>query len=662
MKALSKKSILLLILLITFTIQAQIQTDTIIETRVFELGEVFINSQSTKSNITALELQQYNKTDVAQSLNILPSIVINLTGSRNESAVFLRGFDIRSVPIYADGIPIYVPYDGYVDLARFTSADLSKIEVSKGYSSILYGPNAMGGTINMISTKPESAFELKTKMGLLSGDGFNNFVSIGTKQNKFYLQGVFSQFDKQFMPLSTYFDPNQNETDEKRDNSYRNDRKFTAKIGYTPNEKDAYTLSYIKQNGEKGNPIYLGNDPNIRLRYWQWPYWKKESLYFISKTQILPKTYVKSRFFIDHFKNKLTAFDNAQYNSQTKPSSFTSYYHDQTYGAHIETGTDFEKHVLKSSLQFKRDNHRQNNEGKKQEKMEDVLYSFGVEDIFTGLKDFKFIVGASYNYRNSLHADNANIINTDGSFASFPTNSNASFNAQFFTQYTVNQNFNLDFTTSYKTRFATMKDRYSYRSGTSLANPNLDSEAALNFELGSTLLIKSKFQLIPELFYSHIFNTIQLIDNVQDGLSQVQNTGKSQFYGGDISLSYQATPTLTTLLNYTFIQRKNLTNPNLLFTDVPENHLFAAIDWKPYKPIQLNLNTEYSSKRNSTSYGTQTAAYFVFNTQASYQFKNGLRLETGINNIFDKYYSITEGFPEQGRNYYGSLYYNFNTK
>ncbi len=42
------------------------------------------------------------------------------------------------------GVPIYVPYDGNLDLARILTNNLGAVEVSKGYSSLLQGPNQMG--------------------------------------------------------------------------------------------------------------------------------------------------------------------------------------------------------------------------------------------------------------------------------------------------------------------------------------------------------------------------------------------------------------------------------------------------------------------------------------------------------------------------------------
>lgn len=71
--------------------------------------------------------------EVSKALNLLPGVTLTASGPRNESMVSVRGFDLRQVPVYMDGIPVYVPYDGYVDLARFTTFDLAAVDVSKDF-------------------------------------------------------------------------------------------------------------------------------------------------------------------------------------------------------------------------------------------------------------------------------------------------------------------------------------------------------------------------------------------------------------------------------------------------------------------------------------------------------------------------------------------------
>ncbi|MCS5517457.1 TonB-dependent receptor plug domain-containing protein [Pseudomonas qingdaonensis] len=78
----------------------------------------------------------------------------------------MRGFDRLQVPVYIDGIPTYVPYDGNIDLGRFTTYDLSRIQVDKGFASLLYGPNTLGGAINLVTRRPVQEFEGEVGGGL----------------------------------------------------------------------------------------------------------------------------------------------------------------------------------------------------------------------------------------------------------------------------------------------------------------------------------------------------------------------------------------------------------------------------------------------------------------------------------------------------------------
>jgi iron complex outermembrane recepter protein len=92
------------------------------------------------------------------------------TGSRNEAYGRVRGFFTRGqVPFYLDGIPQYVPYDGYVDMNRFLTSDIAEVQISKGYSSPLMGPNALAGSINMVTRQPEKKLGANALTGSGSG-------------------------------------------------------------------------------------------------------------------------------------------------------------------------------------------------------------------------------------------------------------------------------------------------------------------------------------------------------------------------------------------------------------------------------------------------------------------------------------------------------------
>ena len=89
----------------------------------FTLGEITVRGRrdtaADESVVRAADIRRSNSRDIAQALATQPSVSIDFSGGRNETGIRVRGFDARQVPLFLDGIPQYVPYDGYVDFARF---------------------------------------------------------------------------------------------------------------------------------------------------------------------------------------------------------------------------------------------------------------------------------------------------------------------------------------------------------------------------------------------------------------------------------------------------------------------------------------------------------------------------------------------------------------
>ena len=110
--------------------EEQTEEDEVIRNRIFQLGEIEIvgkaeeNKNKTVDRVYGEEMRLFDRNDLANAVNLLPGVTLNHSGTRNEMLINVRGFDIKHVPLFQDGIPIYVPYDGYPDLGRFTTFDL----------------------------------------------------------------------------------------------------------------------------------------------------------------------------------------------------------------------------------------------------------------------------------------------------------------------------------------------------------------------------------------------------------------------------------------------------------------------------------------------------------------------------------------------------------
>lgn len=634
---------------------------------IFYLGEIDVLGGSDESTAGLLsepieeeELRRFNRDDVAEALDLLPGVHLNKVGARNESAVYVRGFDSRRVPLFLDGIPIYVPYDGYPDLRRFTTFDLSRIVLSKGFASVLYGPNTMGGAINLISKRPEKAFEGNIGAGFASGDSYQAYVNLGTNQDWWYLQTGASWYNSDHFRVSDYFSETASEDGGVRENAYQRDRKVNVKLGLTPGGEDEYALSYIFQRGHKGTP-YTGDDPAEKVRYWRWPYWEKESFYFNSRTGLGNASYVKTRLYYDNYENSLFSYDDADYNSITLPYAFRSNYDDHTYGGSLEAGTNLlPLNGLKLAVHYKRDVHKEHNWPDPYQRFEDEILSVGVEDTITLAKRWKLVAGASYDRLKTLEAEDL----VDGSLVDFPKDDVDAFNPQIGLFYDLSDTDTLYLTAAHKTRLPTIKDKYSYRMGKAIPNPDLKPEKAITYQLGYQGLPGGRFALNAALFYSDIRDFIQLAtvadpDDLSATTGQNRNVGKVENYGFELGLSGELLSTLEAGVNYTFLERNNRSNDDKL-TSTPDHKLFSYLRYQPQRWLSLQTDLSYYSKSYSSSDGVRIADEFiVVNGKVEIEPRKDLVIEAGINNLFDSDYAYDEGYPEPGINFFGNICYRF---
>lgn len=629
----------------------------------FELGTIVVTADleqpildALADQIDASTVRKFERTDLADALKLSPGVTMSNTGPRNEAGVNVRGFDLRQVPVFIDGIPVYVPYDGYVDLRRFTTADVAQIRVSKGFSSALYGANTMGGAINVVSRRPERPLEGDILAGWFQENGYHASMNVGMKQELWYMQLGGSFLDVDSYPLSKDFKAIRGEDGGQRDNAYREDWRVSAKIGFTPNETDEYVLGYAYQRGEKGNPVYAGEDPlnGTRNRFWRWPRWDKQTVYFIGNTQITDDFYIKERIYWDQFKNTLFSYDDNDYDSQNLPRAFQSFYDDYTVGGSLEMGYNItSNNTLKAAIHYKFDHHEEHNDGEPTYTFEDETLSIGIEDTHQFSERWSLVTGLSYDRRGVLEAVDTN------TGAALGGNTFDSWNPQAGLFYKLPEHGTFHLTAARKSRFPTVKDRYSYRMGTAIPNPDLEPETAYHFDLGYEGEVRKGLTLRASLFLSEIDDTIQRVDNVIPGRFQLQNVGHSRHMGTEVGFDYNPTEAFAIGANYSYLDRKNESQPSVRLIDTPRHSFFGYAEIRPVKWLSIIPSVEYGGSRYSTTYGIETGAYAVSNLKFSVRLPQNVTVSAGVNNLFDRNYALTEGYPEAGRTFFVNMQVEF---
>ncbi|WP_282035965.1 TonB-dependent receptor plug domain-containing protein [Saccharicrinis aurantiacus] len=622
----------------------------------FDLGEVVISSQCLPKikKVDAAVIERNEKQNVSDALNMVPG-VIGVAGAK-EHMVYVRGFNQRQIPIYLDGVPISLPYDGFLDLDMLLSTNISEISVVSGTESILYGPNALGGAINIVSSKPQNGFSGLAKLGTITNGKHNSKATLSYANNKFYTTATLAILDRNDYRLSSDYEPS-SDLQGKGDlhNSYKKNTQFNMKVAYLPNANNEYALSYVINTGEKGIPPYLGEYGSPR--FWQFPDYTTQSLYMIAKNKLGTNLSLKSRLYYTKFDDCLDSFDDDTYQTQFARYTFTSYYDDYSIGGISTLSYIKGQNSLNFDVQYKYDNHSEFNEGDDPTYITDQSLSLSLADCYYWDK-FSIHGGLSTQFQDGLKAE---YLNGEGGINEHPTHSVLVYNGEINMKYMFSSNNEISGGISYKTRFPTMKDRYSLRMGKSIANPELLEENALNYNLNYSFLLQNKFQCTAGLFYSDLKDAITPVYGILEEDTQIfqyQNAAKAEYLGGDIALSYPIFKKLMAQANYSYVKRNNISEPDVKFVDVPEHSGMISLIYQIKQSSYVNLNFESYSDRYAFSNGVKVGGYSLLNAKAAYAFfKNTLVVEAGVNNIFDKNYEVTEGYPMMGRNAFASLIY-----
>jgi len=175
-------------------------TATRVETPTSKVG-------SAISAITADDLRRLQIQRVEDALDLLPGVTVRRTGAPGTpAAISLRGLSPRNTLVLLDGVELGDPSRAQViyEFGTIPVEDIERIEVLRGPQSTLYGSDASGGVINIITRQPSKPFEATaagevgsylTRQGYLGARGRSGRFSYGASAYGFATNG-FSSFNE----------------------------------------------------------------------------------------------------------------------------------------------------------------------------------------------------------------------------------------------------------------------------------------------------------------------------------------------------------------------------------------------------------------------------------------------------------------------------------
>jgi len=111
---------------------------------------------SSVTVITSEEIEARHQMQVIDVLRNVPGLSVVQTGARGGTvSIFIRGTENRHTLVLVDGVEFRdaAQTGANADLRNLTTDNIERIEVVRGSQSVLYGSDAIGGVVNIITKK-----------------------------------------------------------------------------------------------------------------------------------------------------------------------------------------------------------------------------------------------------------------------------------------------------------------------------------------------------------------------------------------------------------------------------------------------------------------------------------------------------------------------------
>lgn len=224
-----------------------------------------------------------------------------------------------------------------------------------------------------------------------------------------------------------------------------------------------------------------------------------------------------------------------------------------------------------------------------------------------------------------------------------------------------------------------------------IGSPDLEPEKSTNYEIGAIYDNQDGFTAGATIFYNQFTDRIasadailncQFVDNDgntpnaglgncmsvgdftrQESFSQLTNIDEAETRGVELNASYQINPAWRLSGGYTFTDSEITSgnNEGQILTNTPDHKLTADLTWAINDSWSTTLEGEYYSSRERFTgnvsgesaslveqLGNELEGYELFNLRSSYRFSDNVRLTGTIYNLLDKDFSGADTFEHNG--------------
>lgn len=559
--------------------------------------------------ITKEQLEESRVTTLPEALNKLGGISMTQNGGAgSSSSMFLRGMSAKRVLVLVDGVRYNDPaaIGAAASLSHIMLNNVEQIEIIKGAQSGVWGSDASGGVINIITSKSKKGLSasLKTEYGSFNTVNTSLVASYGA-----------DKYDVTLGALSYTTDGFSAREKEKGDVDYG---KRYDELGY---EKD----SYINETFDAKLGYNFTKDDRVEFKVQSIDTFLKYDSSTGDRTDKEAQSY--SRFYNLSYSHKDTLND-------VKLNLNSSKFY-REFGSSKYTGS-VDEIKLDDKISYAKNSFLRVGASAQKFKQEEITANTD--------KEYNAISAFATNYNKFELFSEKNTILTE----SLRYDSYDNFDDSLTGKVGAKQFFNKEYYLSANVGTGYNAPTLGQLYGQWGPNPDLKPETSLTSDitLGSDRLWVTGF-------HNQITDLIEYISG-----NYTQTTGISTFTGLEVGYEDYFFDKLGIKAMYTYLQAKNANKQTLARR--PESQVDASMTYYSNDNYDIGVNAQYIGTRydEDDNKGAQTGDYVVSNLISNFKVNKNVSIYGKINNLTDVYYQTVDGYATAGR----SLYIGLNAK
>ena len=233
---------------------------------------------SSVTVVTADEIAARQIRTLPDLLKEVPGLnVVQSGGPGGQTSVFMRGTNANHTKVLIDGIDASDPSspNAAFDFGQLLTQDIQTLEVLRGPQGGLYGSDAIGGVINVITKSGSGPAQFNAGIEAGSFDTFNQVAGVSGSLDRFHYAATVDHFDSGATPVTPldYLPPGQRRIDDDYDNLTG-----STKLGFDVTEHldlglvARYTDTHLKFTGDNfanfpSTPDTSQSESNTRQYY-----------------------------------------------------------------------------------------------------------------------------------------------------------------------------------------------------------------------------------------------------------------------------------------------------------------------------------------------------------------------------------------------------------